>query len=67
MTELEDLRLLVSMDQLRDALNSLGKPAALDEVLVFTAVQAFMALVTGNIVRLEDGRAVRLFDVEEER
>lgn len=62
----EDMRIHVSQAQVRQAMLSLGKPAALDEVVVLGAAEAFMALVAGNIVRLEDGRAVRLFDVEEE-
>ena len=58
------MKLYVSEEQMRQARRDLGNPAALDEAIIATGIDAFFALLDGFEVTLLDGRVLRLENTE---
>jgi hypothetical protein len=59
------MRVLGTIDDMKVARKSLGSPAALNEALVATGIDALFVLLDGRTVEIE-GRRVRLVPVSEE-
>ena len=57
------MRLLTSLELMREARLSLGNPAALNEAIIATGIDALLYLLEGGTMELADGRIVKLKEV----
>jgi hypothetical protein len=59
------MEVYASSARMREARRMLGRPAALDEALVATGIDAFFALLDGRVVEI-DGKPMRLVEATDE-
>lgn len=60
------MRLLTSLELMREARLSLGNPAELREAIVATGIDALFYLMEGGTVEMADGRMMKLVQVNPE-